>query len=192
VGLLWSRRPEWIWNAALQRRNPRAPRSHHSRRTASHQWPARHRGSTFFLQFAPEALAHWLSRPDLLARARQLQHGGTAWINQKRARGEVVSENHFRERGRPDYILAHSLAHALMSEVALDCGYPASALKERLYVLPRDPGQPIQWYFDLHRRCRQSGNVGWSRRSDAALCVASYVRARKRTPLLRRSSLRRP
>ncbi len=31
-----------------------------------------------------------------------------------------------------------------MSEVALDCGYPASALKERLYVLPRVAGQPIQ------------------------------------------------
>ncbi len=40
--------------------------------------------------------------------------------------------------------MAHSLAHALMTEVAIDCGYPASALKERIYVLPRVPGQPIQ------------------------------------------------
>jgi hypothetical protein len=101
-------------------------------------------GEGFFLQFAPEALASWLSLPGLLERAGQLQAGATAWINQKRARGEKISENSFRERGRPEYILAHSLAHALMSEVALDCGYPASALKERLYVLPRLPGQPIQ------------------------------------------------
>jgi hypothetical protein len=28
-----------------------------------------------------------------------------------------------------------SFAHALMSDVAIDCGYPASALKERIYVL---------------------------------------------------------
>lgn len=42
---------------------------------------------------------------------------------------------------RPEYVMAHSLAHALMSEVALDCGYPASALKERLYVLRRSSGQ---------------------------------------------------
>jgi hypothetical protein len=101
-------------------------------------------GEGFFLEFAPEALAQWLSQPSLLARAGQLQAGATAWINQKRARGEKVSENSFRERGRPEHILAHSLAHALMSEVALDCGYPASSLKERLYVLPRVPGQPIQ------------------------------------------------
>src|SRR5262249_9742227 len=91
-----------------------------------------------------EALAHWLSQPGLLARATQLRAGATAWINQKHARGEIVSENSIRERGRPEYTLAHTLAHALMTEVALDCGYPASSLKERLYVPPRAPGQPIQ------------------------------------------------
>ena len=34
------------------------------------------------------------------------------------------------------YALLHSLSHALMTEIALDCGYPASALKERIYALP--------------------------------------------------------
>src|ERR1700736_5793391 len=101
-------------------------------------------GEGFFLQLSPDALAHWLSQPGVLARARQLQAGATAWINAKRATGMLVSENSFRERERPEYVLAHSLAHALMSEVALDCGYPASSLKERLYVLPRVAGQPIQ------------------------------------------------
>ncbi|MEY9161636.1 DrmB family protein [Bradyrhizobium japonicum] len=101
-------------------------------------------GEGFFVQFAAEALQDWLVRPSLLARATQLQGGVTAWINQKRARGEKVSENSVHERARPEYIFAHTLAHALMSEVAIDCGYPASSLKERLYVLPRLPGQPIQ------------------------------------------------
>jgi hypothetical protein len=32
------------------------------------------------------------------------------------------------------YILLHSLSHALMQEIALDCGYPASSLKERVYA----------------------------------------------------------
>lgn len=35
------------------------------------------------------------------------------------------------------YMLAHSLAHALMTEIALDCGYPATALQERIYALPQ-------------------------------------------------------
>jgi hypothetical protein len=79
------------------------------------------------VQFSPEALAQWLSKPAVLARAGQLQAGATAWINAK-----LVSENSFRERERPEYVMAHSLAHALMTKVAIDCGYPASALKERL------------------------------------------------------------
>ena len=32
-------------------------------------------------------------------------------------------------------MLLHSLSHALMAEIALDCGYPASSLKERIYAL---------------------------------------------------------
>ena len=33
------------------------------------------------------------------------------------------------------YVLLHSVSHALMAEIALDCGYPASSLKERVYAL---------------------------------------------------------
>jgi hypothetical protein len=80
----------------------------------------------------------------VLARARQLQGGANAWIEAKRAQGSMVSENSFRERERPEYVMAHSLAHALMGEVAIDCGYPSSALKERIYVLPRAPGALVQ------------------------------------------------
>jgi hypothetical protein len=32
-------------------------------------------------------------------------------------------------------ILLHSLSHALMEEIALDCGYPLSSLKERIYAV---------------------------------------------------------
>jgi hypothetical protein len=99
-------------------------------------------GEGFFLEFSPEALASWLSRVDVSARAKQLQAGSSTWIQAKRARGMLVSESSFRERERPEYVMAHSLAHALMSEVAIDCGYPASALKERIYVLPRSAGEP--------------------------------------------------
>ena len=33
------------------------------------------------------------------------------------------------------YTMLHGLSHALMAEIALECGYPASALKERIYAL---------------------------------------------------------
>jgi len=101
-------------------------------------------GEGFFLQFSSEALAQWVIRPAVLERAGQLQAGASAWVQAKRARGMAVSANVLNQRERPEYIMAHSLAHALMTEVAIDCGYPASALKERIYLLPGLPGQPIQ------------------------------------------------
>ena len=33
------------------------------------------------------------------------------------------------------YTMLHGLSHAVMAEIALECGYPASALKERIYAL---------------------------------------------------------
>jgi hypothetical protein len=34
----------------------------------------------------------------------------------------------------PELLLVHTLAHVLINEWSLDCGYPASSLRERLYV----------------------------------------------------------
>src|SRR5207237_4621407 len=34
------------------------------------------------------------------------------------------------------YIMLHSLAHMLITAVSLECGYPASSIRERIYALP--------------------------------------------------------
>jgi hypothetical protein len=59
----------------------------------------------------------------------QLQNSAAHW---RENMGQSVGV-----RSGGPYMLAHSLAHALMTEIALDCGYPATALKERIYALPR-------------------------------------------------------
>jgi len=95
-------------------------------------------GEGFFLLFDPDALAAWLARPALRDRAQVLEVGVSAWERTRRQRGLQADRATLGERVRPEYVMVHSLAHALMTEVALDCGYPASALKERIYVPPRD------------------------------------------------------
>jgi hypothetical protein len=45
--------------------------------------------------------------------------------------------------GSIEYVLLHSLSNALMQEIALDCGYPASSLKERVYAHASVPGGMI-------------------------------------------------
>lgn len=48
--------------------------------------------------------------------------------------GRNNSDRAIFDQLRPEYLLAHSLAHALITEVAIDCGYPASSIHERIYV----------------------------------------------------------
>ena len=65
-------------------------------------------------------------------------------MHARKQRGLDADTSDLGERIRPEYIMAHGLAHALMTEVSLDCGYPASALKERIYVPPRSPADPVR------------------------------------------------
>ncbi|HLK67597.1 MAG TPA: DUF1998 domain-containing protein [Bryobacteraceae bacterium] len=36
----------------------------------------------------------------------------------------------------PAYVLLQSFSHPLITAVALECGYPASSIRERVYALP--------------------------------------------------------
>ena len=101
-------------------------------------------GEGIFLTFDHTALAAWIGRPGLLARGNDLANGVSAWERARRVRGLRGDRTELGERARPEYVMAHSLAHALMTEVALDCGYPASALKERIYAPPRSVDAPIR------------------------------------------------
>lgn len=84
-------------------------------------------GEGLFLHFDSAALKAWLERGGTQMRAGQLQAGHGNWKKQRNRQED--------EWKGIAYVLAHSLSHALMGEIALDCGYPASALKERIYAL---------------------------------------------------------
>ena len=88
-------------------------------------------GEGLFIHFDEAAIAEWLGRDDVGLRARQLLGGYERWAA---LRGDRRAPNN----PGPVYTMLHSLSHVLMSEIALECGYPASALKERIYALP-DP-----------------------------------------------------
>jgi hypothetical protein len=88
-------------------------------------------GEGIFLQLKTDAVRRWLHEPGVLARAALLAGGHQRWAS------GLKGAPAFPGLG---YVLLHSLSHALMSEIALDCGYPASALKERIYALAPTKG----------------------------------------------------
>ncbi len=90
------------------------------------------RGEGIFLSFKAEAVEKWLVRPGVQNRGRRLLEGWQAW----------AAERHRPEDGFPGlaYVMLHSLSHMLMTSIALDCGYPASSLRERVYAGDRGYG----------------------------------------------------
>jgi hypothetical protein len=92
-------------------------------------------GEGIFLKFSPVAVERWLRRASVAARKTVLETGYNQWLNRMNQAGVLPFPG-------PAYVMLHSLSHALMVEIALDCGYPASSLKERVYALESKGDEP--------------------------------------------------
>lgn len=86
------------------------------------------RGEGVFLQINPEAIANWMEKPAVKARGIKLAAGFAAW--------KAEHAGSAREFPGLPYYLLHTLSHLLMTAISLECGYPASSLRERIYTLP--------------------------------------------------------
>lgn len=91
-------------------------------------------GEGLFIHIDEQAVDRWLREPDVVTRQASLFRGYNYW----RARFSGAAPNY----PGMAYTLLHSLSHALMAEIALDSGYPASSMKERIYALSDAGGAP--------------------------------------------------
>lgn len=88
-------------------------------------------GEGVFLRMDTDRLRRWEDDPKSGAGARaRIIRDRHAESLKRRAPGRDVPDSPVRTR----LVLLHSLAHLLINEWSLDSGYPASALRERLYV----------------------------------------------------------
>jgi hypothetical protein len=84
------------------------------------------RGEGIFVAFKPDAVEAWARRSGAITRGKLLLRGFDRWrADHKHSRREFP--------GLP-YIMLHSLSHLLLTAVALECGYPASSIRERVYA----------------------------------------------------------
>ena len=88
-------------------------------------------GEGIFLHIAPAFLKRWLDSSEIVAKAAALRD---------RERREAERFNRPPIHLGAAYWALHSLSHAFMAELALECGYPLSSLKERIYS--SGPAQP--------------------------------------------------
>ena len=95
------------------------------------------RGEGVFLLFEAAAIQAWLQRPAVQDRLKMLLAGFADW---KKAHPKSS-----REFPRAPYYLLHTFSHLLMTAISLDCGYPASSLRERIYALPAEGTLPDRY-----------------------------------------------
>jgi len=105
--------------------------SHEQRVRLSNKAPtwvpaAETRGEGIFLQLKEDELQGWLVRPEVEALSEEFRRAHGKW---RSSRGLVPDECWPGIR----YVLLHSLAHAILRQLSLDCGYAAASLRERVY-----------------------------------------------------------
>lgn len=83
-------------------------------------------GEGVFLAFSEAEIHSWLKRPAVQERARRLIDGFEVW-RERRGAGNAQFP------GLP-YVMLQSLAHLMITALSLDCGYSASAIRERIYT----------------------------------------------------------
>ena len=83
------------------------------------------RGEGIFVQFRREAIDSWLGKSAVKRRGRQLEAGYECWKKDHNSKRDFI--------GLP-FVLLHSLSHLLITAVSLECGYPASSIRERIYA----------------------------------------------------------
>ncbi len=82
------------------------------------------RGEGIFLEFRSDAVQEWAARDAVKERLAGLERGHAQW---------TLARNSKRPFPGGPYILLHTLSHLLIQTLALQCGYPASSIRERVY-----------------------------------------------------------
>ena len=83
------------------------------------------RGEGIFIQFKSEDIEKWLSKPAVKRRGEELLQGFETW--------QQEHSSSTREFPGLPYFMLHSFSHMLVTSMALECGYPASSIRERIY-----------------------------------------------------------
>ena len=104
-------------------------------------------GEGVFVRFSIEALENWESRDAVKVIERELLAGHQGWRLKRR-----LDPNEAFPGVR--YVMLHTLSHLLIRELALECGYNAASIRERIYA-------------DVNDRSNQAGILLYTAAADS-------------------------
>jgi hypothetical protein len=85
------------------------------------------KGEGIFLQFEESVLRNWENQSQVYLRGQRTREAQKQWLRARNLDPNKVPFPGMR------YLLIHSFAHALMRQLAIECGYNAASLRERIY-----------------------------------------------------------
>lgn len=128
------------------------------------------RGEGIFLQFSEAQLAAWLLRPAVGERARAFTQAHLRWYKARGVDAEKVNDPGMR------YVLLHSFSHALMRQMALEAGYAAASISERIYARgPDEPGGPMAGILLYTAASDSEGTLGGLVRLGETATLARHI-----------------
>jgi hypothetical protein len=111
------------------------------------------RGEGVFIELDADEVRAWLARREVQQRTELLMAGFHAWQQEHPDSGRKFSGT--------AYILLHTLSHMLMTSIALECGYPASSLQERIYVVGDQSAGAAKYGFMIYTAANDAeGTLG--------------------------------
>ena len=109
-------------------------------------------GEGIFIRFDEEAVRSWEDITSVKRRSERLEAGHRGWRN---ARGQDPEEGYPGIR----YAMIHTFAHLLIRELALECGYNAASIRERIYA-SSDPDSPMAGVIIYTAAADSDGTLG--------------------------------
>jgi hypothetical protein len=109
-------------------------------------------GEGIFIQFNESLVSAWENKQSVKDRENLLRKGHKAWRNARK-----LNPND----GYPciRYTMLHTLAHILIRELALECGYNAASIRERIYA-SNDPQSPMAGILIYTAAADSDGTLG--------------------------------
>ena len=125
------------------------------------------RGEGVLLTVKKSALNAWLERAAVRDRIATLVEGHERWVKERKVMKTFPGGT---------YVMLHTLSHLLIQSISMRCGYPASSIRERIYV--EEQGYGILLYTaNAGAEGTLGGLVQQARSMDAHLAHALHAGA---------------
>ena len=127
------------------------------------------RGEGIFMSLEEKRLTEWEGRPEVVKRVDACQqHYAQDWKSRYGADSEpprIIT---------PRYMLCHTLSHAIMRQLTLECGYSTSSLQERIYA--GTGGDPMAGLLIYTATTDADGTLGGLQRQGIAQRIEGIIR----------------